>query len=286
MVRDRVKLSALRLLPKNAVSRAVGGLAEIPLPRALRGAVNRSFAALAGVDVAECERDPSTYRSVNEFFTRGLKHGAREIDAEDVGDLVSPADGRLDQFGPIRENTLVQAKGRTYRLVDLLDSGRDADEFAGGHFATIYLSPRDYHRVHSPAQGIVRRVGYVPGHLWPVNPFAVANVDSLFVVNERLSTFLRNPQLGLVAVVMVGATCVGKMTLAFHPLRTNSAIRRRSDLTLDEPVELEAGGELGVFNLGSTVILLISSSDFEFRDDLEVGQPIRMGERLGSVKNH
>ncbi len=283
MVRDRVKFSALKLLPKNVVSRAVGGLAEIPLPGPLRGPVNRSFAALAGVDLSESARSPSSYSSVNAFFTRELKEGVRDIEAEKAGDLVSPADGRIDQFGSIRDETLVQAKGKTYRLVDLLDSGRDAQRFEGGSFATIYLSPRDYHRVHAPVSGEVHRLGYVPGHLWPVNPFAVEHVDRLFVVNERLTTFIENDALGEVGVCMVGATCVGKMTLAFHPIHTNASFRRRLDFDLEERVELEAGGPLGQFNLGSTVILLVSNPDFRFDEELVAGEAVRMGQRLGGL---
>jgi len=284
MVADRVKLSALRLLPKNAVSRAFGVVAEIPLPPGVRNAVNHGFARFAGVDVDECEIPPGAYGSLNAFFTRRLREGARSIDARGPGDLVSPADGRLDQFGEIRKNTLVQAKGRTYRLVDLLDSGRDAARFEGGQFATIYLSPRDYHRVHSPVEGTVTRLGYVPGQLFPVNPFAVEHVERLFTVNERLTTFVETSQMGPVAVVMVGATCVGKITLAFHPFRTNAAFRRREDVALDEPVELDHGDELGIFNLGSTVIVLVGNPAFAFRSDLESGRSVYMGEILGSTR--
>lgn len=283
MVADRVKLSALRLLPKNAVSRAFGVVAEIPLPPGVRNAVNHGFARYAGIDVSECEVPPGDYGSLNAFFTRRLREGARSVATTADTDMVSPCDGRLDQFGEIRKNTLVQAKGRTYRLVDLLDSGRDAARFEGGKFATIYLSPRDYHRVHSPVHGDVTRLGYVPGQLFPVNPFAVANVERLFVVNERLTTYLETKELGPVAVCMVGATCVGKITLAFHTYRTNTSFRRREDVDLEEPVQLAHGDELGTFNLGSTVILLVGNPAFEFRSDLDAGRAVLMGELLGST---
>ena len=283
MLADRLKLSALRLLPKNAVSRAFGIVADIPLPPGVRDAVNHGFASLAGIDVQECESGPGTYGSLNAFFTRRLREGARPIETTGGADLVCPADGRIDQFGEIRLNTLVQAKGRSYKLVDLLDSGRDAARFEGGQFATIYLSPRDYHRVHSPVQGRVERVSYVPGQLFPVNPFAVANVDRLFVVNERLTAHVETEELGPVGVVMVGATCVGKISLAFHPFVTNASFRRREDITLEDPVDLEHGDELGMFNLGSTVILLVANPAFRFRDDLVPGTAVRMGELLGSA---
>jgi len=282
-VLDRAKLVALRLLPKNTVSRAVGALSEIQLPGSLRGPVNQGFAKFAGIDLSESERSPATYRSVNAFFTRKLKDGARTIQARGEGDLVSPADGRLSTFGKITGNTLVQAKGRDYRLVDLVDSGRDAELFKDGHFATVYLSPRDYHRVHSPSSGSVRKISYIPGYLFPVNPLAVQNVNQLFAVNERLITYLEQPSLQDVGVIMVGATCVGKMTLAFHQIATNGKFRRREEIELSSELVVDAGDELGMFNLGSTVVLLIGTPNFEFRDDLQEGMTLRVGELLGST---
>lgn len=278
---SKIKLSALSLLPKNTVSRAFGALSDIPLPRGMRGVVNRGFAVYAGIDLKESERPPGSYPSLNAFFTRRLKDDVHRIEADGPGDLVSPADGRLDQFGRITDETLVQAKGRTYRLVDLLDSGANARRFRDGHFATVYLSPRDYHRVHVPATGTIEQISYIPGHLWPVNPLAVHNIDQLFAVNERLISYVENDTLGDVAVVMVGATCVGRMTLAFNDLATNSGFRRREDLVLDQRAEVEAGDELGMFNLGSTVVLVVGTPDFEFEDGLDIGTPVRMGQRLG-----
>lgn len=277
---DQAKMTALRLLPKNSISRAVGALSELELPQPLRGPINSSFAQLAGIDLGESESAPDAYASVNAFFTRRLREGARDIEANKAGDLVSPSDGRLSTFGRIEAETLVQAKGKNYRLVDLVDSGRDAERFVGGHFATVYLSPRDYHRVHSPASGVVSKVSYIPGQLFPVNPLAVRNVSELFAVNERLISYVEEPALGVVGVVMVGATCVGKMSLAFHGLKTNGRFRRREDIEIGG-TQLEAGDELGMFNLGSTVVLLIGSQNFEFRSDLTEGMTLRMGELLG-----
>lgn len=281
---DQAKLTALRLLPKNMVSRAVGALAEIPLPEAARGPVNSSFAKIAGVNLSEAEQGPEAYPSVNAFFTRRLKEGARSVPRRLDTELVSPADGRLSTFGKITHETLVQAKGRHYRLVDLLDSGRDAHPFSNGHWATVYLSPRDYHRVHSPVNGQATKVSYIPGHLFPVNPLAVANVDQLFAVNERLVTLIDQPAMGDVGVVMVGATCVGKMSLAFHDLTTNGRFRRREEIDLGEGIAMKAGSELGMFNLGSTVVLLIGSEGFRFRKDLTQGMSLKVGDLLGSVQ--
>ncbi len=281
---DRAKLTALQLLPKNAVSRALGFISDVPLPSGVRTVVNSGFASAAGIDVSEAERAPGSYSSLNAFFTRRLKEGSRDIDSTQNDRLVSPCDGRLSHFGPITRQTLVQAKGRDYRLVDLLDSGGDAAAFVDGHFATIYLSPRDYHRVHFPVSGSAVKVAYIPGHLFPVNPFAVENVDQLFAVNERLITYVENDLMGRVGVVMVGATCVGRMTLDFHEHVTNGHLRRREDFELSTPLEFMAGDELGMFNLGSTVVLVIANNKFRFDSHLSEGQPVRMGQRLGHVQ--
>lgn len=280
---DRAKLTALQLLPKNTVSRALGAVSDLKLPPAVRGVVNQGFASLAGINTAEAEQSPDSYNSLNAFFTRKLKDDARAIADTSEAALCSPCDGRLSHFGKITRETLVQAKGRDYRLVDLLDSGREAADFTDGHFATIYLSPRDYHRVHFPISGKATEVSYIPGHLFPVNPFAVENVDQLFAVNERLITYVQNDAIGRVGVVMVGATCVGRMSLAFHEHVTNRKFRRRESFELAAGVPCRCGDELGMFNLGSTVVMVISNPEFKFEAGLTAGQPMRMGELLGRV---
>jgi phosphatidylserine decarboxylase len=279
---DRIALRALKLLPKNTVSRAFGEVAEVKLPSPMQGVVNRAFAQFAGVDLAESERPPEDYESLNAFFTRHLKRGAREMDASGEGDVVSPVDGRLDQYGRIDRETLFQAKGKEYRLVDLVDSGREAHRFDGGHYATLYLSPRDYHRIHAPTNGHVSHMSYIPGTLFPVNSFSVRRVDELFTINERLITYIDNDTLGRIAVVKVGATCVGRIGVTYEDIETNASFRRRREMDLAEPVSVEHGDELGVFNLGSTVIVLIESSTFRFVDELQTGRPIKLGRVLGA----
>lgn len=278
---DDIKMRALGVLPKNLVSRAFGVVAEVELPSPLQRVVNQGFARIYDLNVGEAERAPGEYTSLNAFFTRRLKAGVRAIEADASGDLVSPVDGRLTHFGAIEHDTLMQAKGRTYSLVDLLDSAEEAARFRGGSYATIYLSPRDYHRIHSPAMGRIEKLSYVPGHLWPVNPLSVRNVDRLFAINERLISFITTEALGRVAVIKVGATCVGRIGLAFNQLESNSGFRRRQDLTLEAPVQVAPGDDLAVFNLGSTVILLIAAPGYTFSSDLVDGQAVRMGQRLG-----
>jgi len=278
---DELIIEFLELVPKNLVSRGFGAVAEIPLPGPVQAAVNETFATAAGIDCEEARRSPSRYSTLNAFFTRKLEAEARSIEAPDDRTAVSPVDGTLSKFGPIEEETLVQAKGCEYRLLDLLDSGRHAAEFEHGTYATLYLSPRDYHRVHSPFHGRVTEVSYIPGELFPVFPIAVEQVDELFCVNERLISFMDVGDIGRAAVVMVGATCVGRISLSFHPYQTNQSHRRRTVDRLAESVELEHGEELGVFNLGSTVVVLFSTDEFAFDDQLREGMAIEMGQRLG-----
>lgn len=279
-----VAVEVLRRIPKNAVSRAFGVVSEVKFPSPLQQAVNHSFVALTGADPEEAEAPPEDYETLNDYFTRRLRDGVRPVEAQEDADVVSPVDGTLGAFGAIEEGTLFQAKGRSYRLVDLVDSAEQARRYDGGHYATIYLSPRDYHRIHSPVRGEVTGVSYIPGHLFPVNPFAVANIDELFAVNERLITHLETPSWGSVAVVKVGATCVGRIGLAYEGFHTNGRLRRRREFAPESSVEFVHGEELAVFNLGSTVIVLIENRDFEFDAELASKTPLRMGRHMGRME--
>lgn len=271
-------LRTLGLVPKNALSRAVGAAAHVPLPGPLARASIHAFARLYHIDVAESERPPRDYSSVGKFFARRLRPGARPIDRR-PGIAVAPADGRLLNHGRISgDGRLIQAKDRTYRVGALLADDELGDGFLGGSWTTIYLSPRDYHRVHFPVEGRVVAARYVPGNLWPVNGPAVAHVDQLFCVNERLITYVDSP-LGLVAIVMVGATSVGHITVAYDPsLETNRSVAagHRSYSTA-RPVA--RGDELGVFHLGSTVVVVFANADVEPKALLE-GEAVRVGQAI------
>ena len=281
---ERAAMAGLRVLPRSTVSRVFGKIAEVELPQGLRGVVNGGFARAAGIDTSEAASPPSAYSSLNAYFTRQLKVGAREAQISEPGELASPVDGRLTQLGSLDDGTLVQAKGRDYRLEDLLDSSADARAFMGGTYMTIYLSPRDYHRIHSPAAGAIDKMTYVPGTLWPVNPLSVRNVDELFAVNERVITYLETPDIGRIALIKVGATCVGRISLTYHDLESNGAFRRRRDVTLERPVEVAAADEVAAFNLGSTVIMLLESGSFELDGGVILGEKVRVGQRIGRVK--
>lgn len=226
------------------------------------------------------EPDCTRYPSFNAFFTRPLREGARPI-AE--ADIVCPADGVISQMGDIQHGLLLQAKGRYFSVQDLLaGDSRSAAVYDGGRFATIYLSPRDYHRVHMPQGARLRATTYIPGRLFSVNGVTAANVDRLFARNERLVCHF-DTEHGPMAMVLVGAMIVAGIESVWAgrvapPPRVPD---NRDYMQLPEPVELAKGVEMGRFCLGSTVILLYPPNVMTWSDDYAAGTPTRMGERLG-----
>jgi phosphatidylserine decarboxylase len=279
-ISERLFINGLSVLPKNAMSRAVGGLAHLRLPAPLSTSSIRSFVKLYNINSNEAECDLESYHSIGDFFARRLKMGSRVIDHR-PGHVVSPADGRILNCGRIENGTIIQAKGRDFSVSDLLGSQKDATRFDGGSWVTVYLSPKDYHRVHHPVEGQIKRARYLPGRLWPVNQAAVNHVDRLFCVNERLATFVDTP-IGMVTTVMVGATSVGHITVRFdEDLQTNKN-SRGGDYHYPEGPRVARGDELGTFHLGSTAIVLIESKEVVL-DNLEPGQPVRMGGSLGRL---
>lgn len=268
----------VRAVSAPALSRLTAPLADLRLPRPLLRAVMRAYIRAYGVDMSEAAEPLSAYPSFNAFFTRRLRSGARPISTE-AGVVVSPCDSRVHAIGAVPEDgRLEQVKGRTYTLAALLGAEEDARPFTRGVQATLYLSPSMYHRVHSPVAGAIRAWRYVPGRLFPVNDAAVRHVEGLFTVNERVSILIDTPEFGPVALVMVGATNVGRMSLSFADLVTNS--RRPASLTVPPaPIPIARGQELGAFNLGSTVVLLVSDPKLE-PAGVAPGQIVRVGEPL------
>lgn len=276
---DRTFIALMRLLPKNALSRAAGAATRWRLGPLGRGAM-RAFAARYRVDLSECD-DLSSFATFAEFFARPLKPGSRPVAPGD-GVVVSPVDGAVSEAGIAEGGQLVQAKGLDYRAADLLGDEGLAARLAGGAFATLYLSPRDYHRIHFPLGGRVLGWRYLPGRLWPVNPASVRTVPGLFAVNERLVTVL-DTSLGLCAVVAVGATVVGRVRALYDPAVPFTNARggqgRRHDYP--EPIPVRKGQELGVFEMGSTVILLFEPRRVALSPRLKPGAAVRMGEAIG-----
>jgi phosphatidylserine decarboxylase len=268
----------VRAVSAPALSRLTASLADLRLPGPLLRAVMRAYIRAYRVDMSEAAEPLTAFPSFNAFFTRRLRAGARPISAEeDV--VVSPCDSRVHSIGAVPENgRLEQIKGRTYTLAALLGAEEDARTFARGVHATLYLSPSMYHRVHSPVDGVIRAWRYVPGRLFPVNALAVRHVEGLFAVNERVSILIDTPRFGAVAVIMVGATNVGRMSLSFADLVTNSG--RPGALTRPPaPIPIARGQELGAFNLGSTVVLLIADPSLQ-PAGITPGQLVHVGEPL------
>ncbi|MGI6125578.1 MAG: archaetidylserine decarboxylase [Planifilum sp.] len=275
-MKDRLLLSLFYLLPKHALSKAVGRWARSPISRYAIPLFIRRFR----VNLEEAEKPWRDYPNLLEFFVRRLKPDARPVDPS-PDTVVSPVDGVITQLGEITEGTLIQSKGVTYRLVDLLGGDREqADRYDGGKFLTIYLSPRDYHRIHTPVDGEVTHVSYIPGQLFPVNAFGLRAIRRLFVRNERLITFLRTA-LGTIAVVKVGATNVGSIRLNFDPqVFTRSADRRCKCKAYEPPLPLSKGEEMGRFEFGSTVILLFEPGRVEWISDWAPGTALKMGQPI------
>jgi phosphatidylserine decarboxylase len=279
-VNDKAFIAALRLLPKNALSRAVGAATRLPLPAPVGRGVMGAFARRYRIDLSECG-DLSGFRTFGQFFARPLREGLRPLaPGEDV--VVSPVDGVVSEAGVAAEGRLVQAKGIDYTAGALVGDERVGARFAGGRYMTIYLSPRDYHRIHFPLGGRVLGWRYVPGKLWPVNPASVRTVPGLFTVNERLVTLLESP-LGLVAVVAVGATVVGRVRASFDPEVpvTNLTGATAQSRDYETPIPVAKGQELGAFERGSTVILLFEPGRVAFGAAIAAGARVRVGEAIG-----
>jgi len=276
---DTVFISALRLLPKNAVSRLAGALTRWRAPAPVRLAAMKAFARRYGIDLSESP-DLDIYRTFGEFFARPLRPGLRPIAGGETV-VVSPVDGTVSEAGVAAGGKLVQAKGIDYAAAALLGDAELAARLEGGAYVTIYLSPRDYHRIHFPLGGRVAGWRYIPGMLWPVNPASVRTVPGLFSVNERLVTVLETP-VGACAVVAVGATVVGRVRAFYDPsaphTNTGAALRRRD---YETPIPVEKGQELGAFEMGSTVILLFEPEKVRLDPRLAPGARVRVGEPIG-----
>ncbi|MFW5878597.1 MAG: archaetidylserine decarboxylase [Myxococcota bacterium] len=266
-----------RLVPKNAFSRGLGRLTRSPMPHAAHQAAIRAFVKAFGVKAEEAELPLEEYETFAAFFARRLRPGLRPIEP-DPSSLVSPCDGAVGAMGRVERGTLLQAKGRPYGLASFLGDEKAASVYEGGRFLTIYLAPFDYHRVHFPADGQVVESRHIPGTLWPVTPTAVDRVEDLFAVNERLVTHMRTAA-GPLAVVMVGATCVGRIRMLYDEGVTNAG-RSLGRREYEPGIEVRKGDELGVFEMGSTVVLLSAPGSWSL-DLIESGARARMGEVVG-----
>ncbi|RLT92155.1 archaetidylserine decarboxylase [Ketobacter sp.] len=279
---DRLKVLPQYCVPQHLLSRAVGLLAESRWPL-IKNAFINFFVQRYDIDMSlAAEENPEAYATFNDFFTRALKDGVRPI--ADSG-VVCPADGAVSQIGPIEEDRIFQAKGHHYTLTQLLGGDEaKAAPFRNGQFATIYLSPRDYHRVHMPFGGKLTDMTYVPGKLFSVNTVTAGQVPSLFARNERVVAFF-DTEIGPMAVVLVGAMIVASIETVWEGMVT-PPLRRLKHFDYaphDGRMELARGAEMGRFKLGSTAIVLFGPDRVQWNDHLQAGSRVCMGESLGTL---
>lgn len=269
------------LVPQHLLSRGVGYLAASE-NKLIKNTFIKNFYANYDINMAEAaEENPLAYKSFNDFFTRALKPGARPIDQNPKA-IVSPADGAISQLGDISADRIFQAKGHDYSAVTLLGGDEQrAKPFSGGQFATVYLSPRDYHRVHMPFTGKLTQMIYVPGDLFSVNTTTAENVPNLFARNERVVCMF-DTDIGPMAVVLVGAMIVAGIATAWAG---NLAPQGKNVVVTNypQPIILDKGDELGRFYLGSTAIVLFGAKVMAWDEKLDATSPVRMGEAMGSV---
>lgn len=242
----------LRVLPRERITRAVGRLCDARLPPSVSNAVVRLYARAYRVDLDAAVPPPSPYESFDAFFTRALRDGLRPQDADPAA-IVSPADGRIAALGPVTEGGRLLVKGQAYRVEDLVGDPAEAARYDGGQFVVVYLSPRDYHRVHSPVAGKVTLIRSMPGDLFPVNAIGERHVPQLFARNRRVAIVIDTEQHGRVTVVLVGAIVVGRITV-------NAIDARDVPLgmhAINPPLEIQRGDEIGTFHLGSTAVVFV-----------------------------
>ncbi|MEP7006479.1 MAG: archaetidylserine decarboxylase [Sphingomonas bacterium] len=278
---DHLKILLQHLLPKRHLTtfagRVAGAQGSVLTPRLIRWFVRKY-----GVDMSEAENpDITSYNSFNDFFTRPLKIGARPLA---TADFICPVDGAISQFGAIDDEHIVQAKGHRFTTTELVGGDTAlAAAFRHGSFANLYLSPRDYHRLHMPCDGTLTRMIYVPGALFSVNPVTARGVPKLFARNERVVCVFESPDYGAFAMVLVGATIVGSIATIWHGVVNPTRTGKMSEWTYaDQTITLKKGEEMGRFLLGSTIVMLFGQGAIAFNPEWAPERPVRLGELMGS----
>lgn len=272
------------LMPKQAITALAGKLAHLEGGNTTT-AVIRWFVKRYQVNMNEAANpDISSYRTFNEFFTRPLKAGARPIAK---AKFICPVDGAISQLGKIEQDQIFQAKGHTYSTTALVGGNQLlANQFENGHFACLYLSPKDYHRIHMPCDGKLKSMTYVPGDLFSVNPTTAEGVPGLFARNERVVCEFSSAQHGSFVIVLVGATIVGSMATVWHTAKDRINPPRQPNVHTwdysDQNIHLKQNDEMGRFLLGSTVVLLFQQDALQFNTDWQPARAVRLGEVMGN----
>jgi len=288
-MRDALFIALQKLLPQHFLSRLVLRLTRVRTP-VVKNTLIRAFVRRFRPEMSDAAQpDALSYPSFNEFFTRALRAGARPVDTHSQV-VISPVDGTVSQIGSLTGSRILQAKGHSFTLEDLLAAPTSAahwtERFRGGGFATLYLAPYNYHRIHMPMTGTLRAAWYVPGRLFSVNAATAASVRNLFARNERVVCIFEEGT-AVFAMVLVGALFVGSMTTVWHGDITPRRGRRRTELPVDRslgPLSLRKAAEMGRFNMGSTVILLTPPGFAEWQPGLAAGSRIHMGEALARIR--
>lgn len=283
---DKIKIAAQYAMPKHLLSRLVGSFAAAKAGVFTQLFI-RWFIKQYGIDMSEAvEEQPSAYKTFNSFFTRRLKPELRPLTATH-GQLAHPVDGTVSQLGAIHSDRIFQAKGHDYSLQALLGGQQqDAEPFMDGDFVTIYLAPKDYHRIHMPCDGTLKKMIYVPGDLFSVNPLTAANVPNLFARNERVVAIF-DTEVGPMAMVLVGATIVASIGTVWSGTVTPPTAKRVHSWSYPssgpEAIQLKKGEEMGHFKLGSTVVMTFAKDSIRFDESLEAGSVTRMGQVMASI---
>lgn len=269
-------------LPQHLLSRFAGVVSHCQI-KWVKDEIIRRFIARYAVDMADAAiSDPKAYHSFHDFFTRRLKAQARPIDPN-VNSIVSPCDGTISEMGAIAGSQLLQAKGHTFSVGSLIGCDEDAKLFENGHFMTIYLAPRDYHRVHMPFSGNLIKQRYIPGKLFSVNPLTTNHVENLFARNERVVSLFKHPE-GDFAVILVGAMLVGSIATVWSGTVTPSPyvdiVEQHFPQSDERYIALKKGEEMGHFSLGSTVIILFPSN-ISWQNNFSAQSAVLMGQALG-----
>lgn len=278
---DNIKVNFQYFLPKHILTRAVGLLAAAKMGKATTFAIEQ-FAKFYHINLDEMEGNISDYQTFNDFFARPLKYNARPID-DDTAGAVFPADGKVSQFGKLRNNFQMQAKGHYFTAEALLGSESDAKHFTNGSFMTVYLSPQDYHRVHIPFAGKLLKMTHIPGELFSVNPLYVRNIPELYSRNERV-VCLFETEIGKMAVILVGATIVRSIGTVWAGTVAPAKSGEPSVTEYEKQnFKYEKGEEIGRFFMGSTVICLFEKDKIEFVKNLATEQSVKVGKKMAQI---
>lgn len=273
-MKDRLLYFIFLFIPKNYLSFIVGKLANIKKPKWFVRFLIKHFASFYKINISEIKKNLTEFDSLASFFIRDLKDGVRQVE----GDFASPVDAYLRNVDSVKNLSIEVIKGKTYSLEELLGSKEDVEKFSDGYFVNLYLSPKDYHNVHSPCDGTITSIRYIPGKLWPVTNWSLNTVKNLFSINERL-IFNYETSFGKASLIMVGATNVGKMTTPFIKDFFSNSLKDKvmNEFLVNQNVSILE--KIGTFNLGSTVVLILDKN-FKEKLDFEKQGDVKMGESL------